>query len=148
MGVVEAGSLLAVGSAGMTGGVGTGFLANWWMKEKLIDGSYHAVLEFIVQELAQKWEANEERKGSPEYQEVSDLRRDRKTYSLEKALLLLYASTEDLKNFEGTSLSKCTKNSLKNLIKRIDCIRPIHEIRNLLASQCYIGVVGIQDAGT
>ena len=148
MGVVEAGSLLAVGSAGMTGGVGTGFLANWFMKEKLIDGSYHAVLEFIVQELAQKWEANEERKGSAEYQEISDLRRDRKTYSLEKALLLLYVTTEGLQNFEGTGLSQCTENSLKDLIKRIDCIRAIHEIRNLLASQCYIGVVGIQDAGT
>ena len=148
MGVLETISLSAVGSAGMTGAVGTGFLANWWMKEKLIDGSYHAVLEFIVQELAQKWEANEERRGSAEYQEVSDLRRDRKTYSLEKALLILYASTEGLKNFEGTSLSKCTEDSLKGLIKRIDCIRAIHEIRNLLASQCYIGVVGIQDAGT
>jgi hypothetical protein len=140
---IEAVSLLAVGSAGVTGA-----LANWLMKEKLIDDNYRAVLQFIIQELAQKWESDEKEKGSNQFQEVSDFRRDGKTYSLEKALLLLYTSSKGLANFEGTNLKKCTKGSLEALIKRIECIRTIHEIRNLLASQCYIGIVGIQDAGT
>ena len=138
------GALGILGTAGMWA---TGFVANWWMKENLIDDNYHVVLEFIIKELAQKWEADKKKKGSPASQQISDLRTDGKTYSLEKALLLLFDSEDGLANFDGTILSQCKENSLKNLIKRIECIRAVHEIRNLLATQCYIGVVGIQDAG-
>jgi hypothetical protein len=70
------------------------------------------------------------------------------TYTLEKVLLKLFKTKKGLENFTGTSLMECTEKSLNLLIKRIRCIRTIHEIRNLIATQCYIGVVGIQDAGT
>ncbi len=70
------------------------------------------------------------------------------TYNLEKIILLLFKTSEGISNFEGTPLMNCTEESLDLLIKRISCIRTIHEIRNLIATQCYIGVVGIQDAGT
>jgi hypothetical protein len=147
IGAVEAVSLVAVGSAGVTGGVGTGALATWLFQERVINGNYHAVLEYIVRELVEKWESDKEKQVSEAFQEITDLRRDGRTYSLEKALLLLHISSEGLSNFDQTKLSKCTKDSLEALDKRIRCIGAVHEIRNLLASQCYIGIVGIQDAG-
>ena len=80
-------------------------------------------------------------------QEVSDLREDGKTFNLEKALLLMYNSEIGVHNFIGSDLENCREESKLTVIKRIECIKTIHNIRSILAKQCYIGVVGIQDAG-
>jgi len=75
------------------------------------------------------------------------LRADGSTYSLERALLLMYNKDEDLDNFKGTILEKCTESSQKELLKKIKCTAVVHDIRDILAQQCFIGIVGIQDSG-
>jgi len=49
--------------------------------------------------------------------------------------------------FEGSLLSHCTITSKGNVIKRMKTIEKIHKIREIFAQQCFIGIVGIQDAG-
>ena len=90
-------------------------------------------------------------------QEVSDLRDDGSIFSNEKALMLLYNSKrydEDIMEpsteysiFQNCSLSGCTESSKAIVIKRINAIQKIHKIREIFAQQCFIGIVGIQDAG-
>ena len=90
-------------------------------------------------------------------QEVSDLRDDGSIFSNEKALVLLSdkeedenvenESSSDYSIFNGSSLSGCTEVSKLTVIKRIQAIQKIHKIREIFAQQCFIGIVGIQDAG-
>ena len=140
LGAVEAMKVVA-------GSAMTGVLAKTLMGEQLVDKNYEQVLFFIVQALAKVWENDEIKRHSTEFKMVSDYRLSGDTYSLEKALLLLYNPSEGSANFKGTDLSKCNQSSLEKLLQRIESIKVIHEIRNLLAKQCFIGVVGIQDAG-
>ena len=109
---------------------------------------------FSFQELskAREGKLSQERK-----QEVSDLRDDGSIFSNEKALVLLSDKAEDdtLENepcndyslFNGSSLSGCTDISKLTVVKRIQAIQKIHKIREIFAQQCFIGIVGIQDAG-
>ena len=88
---------------------------------------------------------------------MSDLRDDGSIFSNEKALVLLSDKEEDeaLENdyyndyslFDGSSLSGCTDVSKLTVVKRIQAIQKIHKIREIFAQQCFIGIVGIQDAG-
>ena len=59
----------------------------------------------------------------------------------------MYNKDKDLDNFKGTILEKCTVSSQKGLLQRIKCTAIIHDIRDILAKQCFIGIVGIQDSG-
>ncbi len=79
--------------------------------------------------------------------DVSDLLEDGGVYSLEKALLRLFDAEIGVANFVGCDLEHCTEASKLGVLKRVECIRAIHNIRGILAKQCYIGVVGVQDAG-
>ena len=147
LGTIEAVSLAATSTAGLVGFAGAGYVANSLLEEKLVDENYHEVLKFIVTELLKTWQSDEQQKESAKYQEITDCIMEGETYSLEKALLVLYDKSKKWENFKGTILSECKTSSRQSLVKRIDCIGAIHDIRNLLATQCYIGVVGIQDAG-
>ena len=88
---------------------------------------------------------------------MSDLRDDGSIFSNEKALVLLSEKVEDetpenepcneYSLFDGSSLSGCTDVSKHTVVKRIQAIQQIHKIREIFAQQCFIGIVGIQDAG-
>ena len=90
-------------------------------------------------------------------QEVSDLRDDGSIFSNEKALVLLSdkkhvaelenEASSDFSMFHGSALSGCTDISKLTVTKRIKAIQKIHKIRQIFAQQCFIGIVGIQDAG-
>ena len=89
---------------------------------------------------------------------MSDLRDDGSIFCNEKALVLLSDKeeedeilenehTNDYSLFDGSSLSGCTDVSKLTVVKRIQAIQKIHKIREIFAQQCFIGIVGIQDAG-
>jgi replicative DNA helicase len=101
--------------------------------------------------------ARQEKLSSDKRQEVSDLRDDGSIFSNEKALMLLYNPDMDADNgmepsnefsvFQNCSISGCTASSKETVIRRIKAIQKIHKIRKIFAQQCFIGIVGIQDAG-
>ena len=89
-------------------------------------------------------------------QEVADLRDDGSVFSNEKALMCLYNPEKDDADtidqtacalFQNCSLAACTEQSKVIVIQRIKAIQKIHKIRQIFAQQCFIGIVGLQDAG-
>ncbi len=155
IGAVEAASFSAAGVAGALGSVGAGLVTHGLLSDRMADENYEQVLSFVTLELFKKLQgASESEIGEEEgeekcclLQEVSDLREDGGTFSLEKALLLMYNPEHGIDNFNGCDLQNCTKESKLSVINRIECIKTVHSIRSILAKQCYIGVVGLQDAG-
>ncbi len=127
---------IVVGNAPGVAGVALTFLST-----NLETKSYIGILEYIIGALKKKSQDEKVDQKIKELEFIID------TYNLEKIILLLFKTSEGISNFEGTPLMDFTEESLNLLIKRVSCIRTIHEIRNLIATQCYIGVVGIQDAG-
>jgi len=59
----------------------------------------------------------------------------------------MYNKDEALDNFKETILEKCRESSQKELLRKIKCTAIVHDIRDILAKQCFIGIVGIQDSG-
>ena len=49
--------------------------------------------------------------------------------------------------FEEFNISRSTRKSKEKVMKRIKAIRIIYRIPEIFAQQCFIGVVGLQDAG-
>ena len=89
-------------------------------------------------------------------QEVADLRDDGSVFSNEKALMCLYNPEKDEEDtidqtacalFQNCSLAACTEQSKFIVMQRIKAIQKIHKIRQIFAQQCFIGIVGLQDAG-
>ena len=89
-------------------------------------------------------------------QEVADLRDDGSVFSNEKALMCLYNPEKDDADtidktasalFQNSSLAACTEQSKFIVMQRIKAIQKIHKIRQIFAQQCFIGIVGLQDAG-
>lgn len=112
-----------------------------------MDENYERVLAWMTETLMKKNRNSTNGITSNVLLEVSDLRNEKSLYNREKALLLMIDPQLGTDNFIGCDISECTKKSQKLAIKRIGCIRAIHEIRSLMAEQCYIGIVGMQDAG-
>ncbi len=156
IGAVEAASMSAASVAGAVGGVGAGLVTHGLLSDRMVDENYEQVLSFVTMELFKKLQSSMEtvaaEAGREEraklLQEVTDLREDGGTFSLEKALLSMYNHELGIDNFVGCDLQNCTKESKLSVINRIECIKTVHSIRSILAKQCYIGVVGLQDAGT
>ncbi len=166
IGLVEAVAGMVGGTAaGSLTGLGTGWVLGKMLTTSPVDEQYNKVLVYLITQLYQKHKAA---KSSPaklespsqeikciEYfpegtnllRDVDDLVEQGTTYSLEKALLLLYDKKSGFNNFKDSDLAECTKESKESLVKRIECAELIHNIRKTLAQQCYIGVVGTQDAG-
>jgi len=59
----------------------------------------------------------------------------------------MYNKDEALDNFKEAILEKCRESSQKELLRKIKCTAIVHDIRDILAKQCFIGIVGIQDSG-
>ena len=134
-------------AAGAVGSVGTGYMANRFFTEALADRNYVKVLKWITTELFKVFSLNMKEINPEKVQQVSDLRDDDSIYSNEKALLLMFDKEKGIENFNGSGIEKSTENSKFELLKRIDCIEIVHKIRNILATQCFIGLVGLQDSG-
>ncbi|XP_059083625.1 uncharacterized protein LOC131880910 [Tigriopus californicus] len=151
IGMMEATSMSAAGLAGSFGFFSTGFMTNYFFTSSPVDQNYEIVLSWLTLELMEKCQNQANGTRDPQalqtLQEVSDLREDGSLFNLEKALLLMYKPEIGIGNFVGCDIGNCTIDSQNLVIKRIECIRAIHAIRSLMAEQCYIGIVGMQDAG-
>jgi len=123
LGAIEAVSAVAAGGSAVAGAVGAGYLARTLVEEHILDENYHQVLQCMVHSLSQVWEADPSKMGSKEFQTVSDYRLMGDTYSLEKALLLLYSPSQGLHNFDGTIMGKSSKASLEKLLTRALCYK-------------------------
>ena len=70
-------------------------------------------------------------------------------YQKEKAALSMF--NESFENprdiFNGCSLEMCSDESKDLILERVDWITKVHKIRDALCKQCYIAVVGPQNAG-
>jgi len=147
IGAVEALNMTGAVAAGAVGSVGTGYVANRFFTEALADRNYVKVLKWITTELFKVFSLNMKEINPQKVEQVSDLRDDDSIYSNEKALLLMFDKEKGIENFNGSGIEKSTENSKFELLKRIDCIEIVHKIRNILATQCFIGLVGLQDSG-
>ena len=67
-------------------------------------------------------------------------------FSNEEALIRL-APRSIQEFFEECSISRSTRKSKEKVMKRIKAIYIIHRIREIFSQQCFIGFVGLQDAG-
>ena len=135
---------VAVAGAAVAGGVavaGVAYLAYRWLRDPIDLKNYKQALDFIIGMLLKP-------KTDPIVaQKVRDYRQQEEVYYLEKALLLLYVSDRRLENFKSTKVDGCTLASKLSLLNWLEGIKIIHEIRDLLASQCFIALVGTQNAG-
>merc|ERR1711892_180659 len=147
IGAVEALNVTGAMAAGAVGSVGTGYVANRFFTEALADRNYVKVLKWITTELFKVFSVNMKEINPQKVQDVSDLRDDDSIYSNEKAMLLMFDKEIGIENFNGSGIEKSTENSKFELLKRIDCIEIVHKIRNILSTQCFIGLVGLQDSG-
>ena len=147
IGVVEAVNVGGVAAAGVAGSAGAGYVANRFFTEAMSDRNYVQVLKWITAELFKVFSSRMKETNPGLLQEASDLRDDDSIYSIEKALLLMFDKEKAIENFNGSGIEKSTENSKLNILRRIECIEIIHKIRNILATQCFIGLVGLQDSG-
>lgn len=147
VGAIEALNITSVTCAATFGTLGTGFVANRLISQAVADQNYIQVLKWIKGELFKVWSERVKDTNPELLQRVSDLSNDDTVYSNEKALLLMYDKGLGISCFEKSGLDQCTEQSKQDLIKRIECIEIVHKIRDILASQCFIGLVGLQDSG-
>ena len=119
---------------------------NHWQKKKSLQ-PYHDVLKILVDMLLGKWENNPEKFKSQEFQEILDLKMQDRIYTLEQALLKMHCEGDVQNNFTGTKMEKCTERCQGEVEKRIKCVQSVHQTRNLLAAQCYVGMGGLQNSG-
>ena len=147
IGAVEAVNVGGAVTAGVAGSAGAGYAANRFLTEAMADRNYVQVLKWITAELFKVYSPRMKDVNPSKLQEVSDLRDDDSIYSSEKALLLMFDKEKAIENFNGSGIEKSTEKSKLDLLKRIECIEIVHKIRNILATQCFIGLVGLQDSG-
>ena len=147
VGAIEALNITGVGAAATFGTLSSGYFANRLLTEAIADQNYIQVLKWLKTELFSVWSERVKIENPEKLQQVSDLCDDDTVYSNEKALLLMFNKDIGVFNFEGSKLEQCTVESKNRLIQRIECVEIIHRIRDILASQCFIGIVGLQDSG-
>ena len=151
-GAVSGTALLSIAAGGVAGGAGAGYMASSLLQKKLVDENYEQVLNFVTMQLMKKFSDDKTMDPvlkSNKLQQVVDLTaaKQSRIYSLEKALLLMYDPIKEFDNFKGSPLGNIRKDSREEVLKRVKCISIIHNIRRIFAKQCYIGIVGIQNAG-
>ena len=138
------GELSVAGALGLSGGGGC---AKWLFTRNLgHNNSYYVFLKTVVTLLLEAYKKRHlivEKK----LEELHDLLKLSDLYHLERALSLMYDPDIGVKNFEGCELEKLNGASNVALINRIKCIGELHKLRKILATQCFIGVIGPQDAG-
>ena len=147
IGAVEAFNVTGVAAAGAVGSGVTGYMANRYFTEALSDRNYVKVLRWITTEMFNVFSAQIKEVDPAKVQTVSDLRDDDSIYSNEKALVLMFDREKGIENFLGSGIERSTESSQAALLRRVDCILIVHRIRCILATQCFIGLVGLQDSG-
>lgn len=125
----------------------TGFVANRYFTEALADRNYVKVLRWITAELFNVFSLELKEVNPDKVQAVSDLRDDDSIYSNEKAVDLMFNRERGIDNFRGSGLESSTEESKAAVLRRVECIQTVHAIRCTLATQCFIGLVGVQDSG-
>ena len=145
IGLAEATSTGLVYAGGFAGALTAGATATYLNNDQLTDSNYKNALNFIVQELLK---AQNESLSDTLKKETTDLIDEDNFFSNEKALIRL-APKKKLETaiFEKCIISNSTRKSKEEVIKRIKAIHSIHKIRKIFSQQCFIGVVGLQDAG-
>ena len=143
IGLVEATSAGLACAGGAAGALTAGATATSLINERLTDSNYKNALNFIVQEL---FKARQKSLDATSKAEITDLLDQGNIFSKEKALIKL-APNNILESFGDCSISKSKKKSKVDVMKRIKAIQSIHRIREIFSQQCFIGVVGLQDAG-
>ena len=143
IGLAEATSAGLACAGGAAGALTAGATATSLINERLTDSNYKNALNFIVQEL---FKAQQKSLDAASKAEITDLLDQENIFSKEKALIRL-APNSMLEPFGDCSISKSTKKSKEEVMKRIKAIQSIHRIREIFSQQCFIGVVGLQDAG-
>ena len=128
---------------GVTGAFTVGAAATSFINERLADSNYENALNFLVQE---KLEMQNESLSATARAEITDLIDQDNIFSTEKALIKL-TPKNTLETFENCFISKSRIRCKEKAIKKIKVIETIHKIRESLSRQCFIGVVGVQDAG-
>ena len=148
IGVPESNSTELIFVGGAAGAFAAGATATSLINEQLTDSNYKNALNFIVQEL---FKAQQNFLSAEATAAITDLRDEDNFFSKEKALIRLIESFElgnkKLECFEGCIISKSTDASKEGVVKRIKAIKSINKIREIFSQQCFIGVVGLQDAG-
>ena len=141
----------SAGVAGVAAAGGGAYGVKQLISDKGFEENYEAILKFLNSELLQmlKKGANSAH-GKDHVRHAADLQETKGIFYLEKSLVVMVhylGGMSQVQEFKGCSLENCTVESKKALSRRISCIIAIHNIRDILASQYFIGVVGIQDAG-
>ena len=145
IGLVET-TKIGTACAGGAAGTLTGFAASKLLSESIVitDNNYKNALNFIVQELLK---AQQNCLDDQVKQNIRDLLDQGNFYCEEKALTILAPKNLTLEFFRNSSISEASEKSKEEVIKRIKMIQSIHRIRKIFSQQCFIGVVGLQDAG-
>ena len=99
---------------------------------------YLGILDFLLQEI-----------GTVRNPQLVQRLASSSLYQKEKAVMSMF--NECFKNrhdiFNGCSLEICSDESKDLILKRVGWINQVHKIRDALCKQCYIAVVGPQNAG-
>jgi len=132
--------------AAIAGFTSSGYVANRYFTDDS-DGNYDLTLKWITMELFKVYKVKMKTANPKKLEEVEDHLNNDTIYSNEVALLEMFDKKEGLKNFKDSGIGHCTEESQSNILKRIECIEIVHEIRCILATQCFIGVIGLQDSG-
>ncbi|XP_063725200.1 uncharacterized protein LOC134853174 [Symsagittifera roscoffensis] len=138
-------SVLFGGFLGSAGGVFGGFGLSQLLKKDMGNSNYDICLEFIVNEIFQAW--SKQNQSPDKLHEVTAFKNRGGLYNLEKALFLMFDPEFGNEIFKDCSLKDVDDSCKDELIKRIKCIIQMHKLRGALATQCFIGVIGPQDAG-
>ena len=120
-----------------------GVLNSSLINDHLTESNYRSVLNFIVQEV---FKAQQKSLTDAAKAEITDLLDQEDIFSKEKALMKL-APKYRLNSFENCSNGEFMMENKEEIMKRIKAIQIIHRIREIFSQQCFIGVVGLQDAG-
>ena len=138
-------SVLFGGFLGSAGGGFGGFGLSQLLKKDMGNSNYDICLEFIVNEIFQAW--SKQNQSPDKLHEVTAFKNRGGLYNLEKALFLMFDPEFGKEIFKDCSLKDVYDSCKDELIKRIKCIIQMHKLREALATQCFIGLIGPQDAG-
>ena len=80
--------------------------------------------------------------------EIINLRDQNNFFSNEEVLIKLVSNNVlETDIFENCALSKCTRETKEEIMKRIKAIQSIHRICEIFSQQCFIRIASLQNAG-
>ena len=133
-----------LGLPGVLGSAGGGF--SGYGLSRMYNSTYAICLQFVVSELFEAWSKRNQSRDELRV-DIAAFKNRGGLYNLEKALFLMFDPEIGKEIFEDCSLKDMSDSCKDDLLKRIKCFIQMHELRESLATQCFIGVIGPQDAG-